>query len=116
MLKNRPIVKGLGSLLKHTFDPEKAIAEVRAQLNASSQAIEFINSDGWKVLADGYRRMIAQEQAYMSALCKEAKKNQDEIQRRSDFISACDLLLTMTDRIIEEHTRNIKTVNEGTAA
>lgn len=116
MLNKRPIVKGLGSLLSHNFDPQKAIAEAHRKLHNSSQALEFMNSDGWRMLADAYREMISHEQANMNGLCKDARKNQDEIQRRSDFIAACDLLLVMTDRIIEEHLRNTKTINKGTAA
>ncbi len=100
----------------HNFDPQKAIAEAHKKLHDSSQALEFMNSDGWKMIANSYREMIAQDQAYMHGLCKDAKKNQDEIQRRSDFIAACDLLLFMTDKIIEEHSRATETINKGTAA
>ncbi|KKM58598.1 hypothetical protein LCGC14_1549160 [marine sediment metagenome] len=112
------IIPGLGSLMGHGYDATAILDKVAADLAAQVPTLEFVNSEGWKVIQKKYKSEIINEmKRRIIYLSTNTEKNKDEIQHTSNIIAACDLLLDLTNRVIRAHQEALKTLTktQGTA-
>ncbi len=118
MKKIRSIIKGLGSLTSHGYDADAILQKASSELAAQTPALEFVSSEGWKAVQKKYRsEVIKQMKLRIIYLSTNTEKNKDEIQRTSDIVGACELLLDLTNRVIRAHQEALKTltITQGTA-
>jgi len=100
-MKNvRHIIRGLGTALNRTYDRRTVVQKAIAELETNSSAIDFVQTEGWKVLRRKYEGMIVELQAHVLSLSRKAVKNAVEIQETSDFISAFIMVVELTDQVV----------------
>lgn len=113
----RETVKGIGSVLRPSHDRKKIVAEATLRLVRSQNALEFINSAGWREMMTEYKGMVMSLREHLRGLCRHSKMYQREIQHTSDFIDALETVISMTDKVVVIHNAATQTiqVNKETA-
>ena len=113
----KQVVKGLGSTIFKTHDREKIIQNAMDRLSRNQGALEFINSSGWHTMMAEYDVLLASMEEHLRGQCRNAKINQDEIQKTSDFIDCFRTVINMTNKIVAIHNQATQTIkqNEETA-
>ena len=113
----RAAIKGIGSLTNHGHDAQAIVNKAVMELVAQGPALEFVNSSGWTLVRKQYKGMVKEMKLRIIFLSTNTEKNKDEIQRTSDLIGACEMMMDLTNKVIQAHREAQDTItkNAGTA-
>ncbi|MBW2637468.1 MAG: hypothetical protein JRC86_08115 [Deltaproteobacteria bacterium] len=104
---------GLKSVLNPSYRRDQIIQDAMRSLATSQQALEFINSPGWRVMMDQYQSIVVGMEEYLRSLCRRSKRNHEEIQKTSDFVDAFQIVINMTDKIVAMHGLATATITKN---
>ena len=105
------VMSRLGSLVDHGYNANAVLEKASRDLLDQVPALEFVNSQGWTLVQKKYREMINEMKRRIVFLAADARGNEKDIQRTSDLITACELMLDLTNRVIRAHQEALKTIN-----
>jgi hypothetical protein len=105
------IIKGIGSLLPSTYDPKKVVDTAVLRLSQCQPALDFISSQGWKVMRAEYEGVIRELSDRILFLSTEGVKNAAGIQRTAAVIQAAEMFVGLSDRVIRAHSDALKTID-----
>lgn len=113
----RAVVRGIGSLTNHGHDAQAIVQKAVMELVVQAPALEFVNSSGWKLVQKQYRGLIREMKLRIIFLTTNTEGNKAEIQHTSDLIGACEMMMDLTDKVIQAHQEAQETItkNAGTA-
>lgn len=115
------IFKNLGSIIDQVFDKDqqRRIRDLEKDLADNTAALEFVQSAGWRVIADRYMEYVRGLQDRQLDLCKHASLNSHEIEQISDQIQNAKMLLQIATDVIGQHEKSYteyqKLKKQGTA-